>query len=63
VRTLKQRIEAQTPDGIRAAASGSLEPGRLTWVIVGDLEAIEQPIRELGLGPVSVLDADGRVIR
>ena len=63
VRTLKQRIEAQTPDGIRAAASGSLVPDRLTWVVVGDLAAIEQPIRELGLGPVRVLDADGRVIR
>jgi zinc protease len=63
VRTLKQRIEAQTPEGIRAAASGSLDPARLTWVIVGDLKLIEQPIRELDLGPVSVLDADGRVIR
>ena len=35
----------------------------LTWVIVGDLGQLEEPIRRLGLGDVQVLDADGRVLR
>jgi zinc protease len=35
----------------------------LTWVIVGDLDVIERPIRELGFGEVHVLDADGRTLR
>ncbi len=63
VRTLKQRIEAQTDEAVRAAARASLETSRLTWVVVGDLKVIEQPIRDLGVGPVSVLDSDGHVLR
>jgi len=63
VRTLKQRIEAQTDEAVRAAARASLETSRLTWVVVGDLKVIEQPIRDLGVGPVSVLDSDGRLLR
>jgi hypothetical protein len=35
----------------------------MTWVVVGDLSKIEQGIRELGIGEVSVLDADGKVVR
>jgi predicted Zn-dependent peptidase len=63
VRTLKARLEAQSDDGVRAAARESLDPARLAWVVIGDLATIEQPIRELGLGEVRVLDADGKVIR
>jgi predicted Zn-dependent peptidase len=63
VRTLKARLEAQSDDGVRAAARESLDPARLTWVVIGDLATIEQPIRDLGLGEVRVLDADGGVIR
>ena len=63
VRTLKTRLEAQTDEVVRAAARESLDSGRMTWVVIGDLKTIEQPIRALGLGEVRVLDADGRVIR
>jgi predicted Zn-dependent peptidase len=63
VRTLKGRIEAQTDDGVRAAAREALVPSRLTWVVIGDLAKIEQPIRDLALGAVQVLDADGKPVR
>jgi zinc protease len=63
VRTLKGRIEAQTDDAVRAAAREALVPARLTWVVIGDLAKIEQPIRDLQLGAVQVLDADGRTLR
>jgi zinc protease len=63
VRTLKSRLEAQTDEAVRAAARESLDLGRMTWVVIGDLKTIEQPIRELGLGEVRVLDADGQVLR
>ena len=63
VRTLKGRIEAQTDDGVRAAAREALVPARLTWVVIGDLAKIEQPIRDLALGAVQVLDADGKPLR
>jgi predicted Zn-dependent peptidase len=63
VRTLKARLEAQTYEGVRAAARTSFDPDRLTWIVIGDLKTIEQPVRALGLGEVRVLDADGKVIR
>jgi predicted Zn-dependent peptidase len=63
VRTLKARIEAQTDDGVRAAAREALDPARLTWVVIGDLAKIEQPIRDLKLGDLRVLDKDGNVVR
>jgi predicted Zn-dependent peptidase len=63
VRTLKSRIEAQTDEGVRSAAAESLDPARMTWVVIGDLAKIEQPIRDLKIGEVSVLDADGGVLR
>jgi predicted Zn-dependent peptidase len=63
VRTLKERIEAQTDDGVRAAAKQVLDSSRVTWVVIGDLAKIEQPVRDLKLGEVQVLDADGNVLR
>ena len=63
VRTLKDRIESQTDSAVQAAAREALEPSRLTWIVVGDLDVIERPIRELGFGEVRVLDADGRTVR
>ena len=63
VRTLKSRIEAQTDDGVRAAARAALQSAAMTWVIVGDLKKIEQPIRDLKIGAVQVLDKDGNAVR
>ncbi len=63
VRTLKQRLEAQTDAGVHAAAAQAFRPDALTWVIVGDLARIEAPIRQLGFGTVQVVDADGKVLR
>ena len=40
-----------------------IDPSRVTWVVIGDLAKIEQPIRDLKLGEVQVLDADGKVLR
>jgi hypothetical protein len=39
-----------------------MQPESLIWLIVGDLEQIEQPIRELGLGELQVIDEDGQAI-
>ena len=62
VQTTKARIEAQTDASVEAAAKEVIHPDRLTWVIVGDLRKIEAPIRALKLGPVQVLDADGKAV-
>lgn len=62
VEVKKQRIESMPLSAIQAAAA-TLKPDALTWVIVGDLSKIEQPVRELGMGEVKVLDADGKLLR
>jgi zinc protease len=63
VQTLKTRLEGQKNSDIQAAAREVIKPDELTWVIVGDLDKIEKPIRALKLGELKVLDADGKVIR
>jgi predicted Zn-dependent peptidase len=57
----KAQIEALTPEQVKAAAA-TLDPKALTWVVVGDLKQIEQPVRALKLGEVQVLDADGKAL-
>jgi len=61
VQTLKARTEAQTDDAVRAAAKEIIRPDALTWIVVGDLRKIEEPVRKLGIGKVEVIDADGKV--
>ena len=58
----QQRIKTMTVEQVRAAAA-TLDADALTWVVIGDLAQIEAPVRELGLGEVVVLDADGSVLR
>lgn len=57
------QVSALTPDLVADAARNLVRPDALTWVIVGDLAKIEAEIRELDLGRVKVLDADGNVLR
>lgn len=61
--TLVGEVLAQTPAELRSAAQTLYRPQQLTWIVVGDLTRIEASIRKLGLGPVTVLDADGQVLR
>ncbi|HKE46735.1 MAG TPA: pitrilysin family protein [Rhodanobacteraceae bacterium] len=63
VETLKPRIEAQTDAGVQAAATEIIKPDAFTWVIVGDLKKIEKPVRDLKLGDVKILDAEGKILR
>jgi predicted Zn-dependent peptidase len=63
VQTLKGRIEAQQDSAVEAAAREVIHPDKLTWVIVGDLSKIEQPVRALDLGEVHVIDADGNPVQ
>jgi predicted Zn-dependent peptidase len=63
VQTLKRRIETQTDAAVQAAAKEIIQPDALTWIVVGDLKQIERPIRDLKLGEVKVIDADGKVVR
>jgi zinc protease len=57
------KVGALSSADLQAAAARLVHPDALTWVIVGDVAAIEAPIRKLGLGEVKVLDAEGTVLR
>jgi len=45
-----------------ATASQVIQPDKLVWVIAGDRAKIEPGLRELGLGTVKIIDADGNVL-
>jgi predicted Zn-dependent peptidase len=62
VQTLKQRTEAVRQPAAEEAIKEIVKPQSLTWVIVGDLKKIEQPVRALKLGEVQVIDADGKPV-
>jgi zinc protease len=41
------------------AAAAVIQPEKLVWVVAGDRAKIEPGLRELGLGEIEVIDADG----
>ncbi len=56
-------VERLDTTSVNAAARRLVHPQALTWIVVGDLARIEQPIRDLGWAQVEVLDADGNKLR
>lgn len=57
------RVEAVTLEGVNNRARDVIRPGELTWVIVGDLDEIEQKVRSLNYGPVEIWDGFGNRLR
>lgn len=62
VSTLKSRYESIKLENVQGAAEGVLHPDKLTWLIVGDRKQIEDKIRGMKLGKVSIMDVDGNII-
>ncbi len=58
-----ERLAAITTEGVVKRAQAVIDPGNLTWVVVGDLEQIEEKIRSLNYGEVEVWDAFGNRLR
>jgi zinc protease len=54
--------ELQVAD-LTSAASETIHPDQLVWVVVGDRAKIEPGIRQLNLGPLQFIDADGKPLR
>jgi zinc protease len=57
--TFTQKALALTPDGANEIAKKYILPDHLVWVVVGDMSKVEAGIRELNLGEVHKIDADG----
>lgn len=56
--TYRARIRGVTSDRVLAAARQHIDPAALQVVVVGDPEAIRQPLGALGIGDLLVHDAD-----
>ncbi|MCA3013301.1 MAG: insulinase family protein [Myxococcaceae bacterium] len=61
--TWASKVRALGREDYDAAARKVLRPESLVWVVVGDRAKIEAGVRALGFGPVTVLDADGVVVK
>ncbi len=61
--SVAERIDAVTTEAVTARARETIDPDKLTWVVVGDLEQIEDKVRSLEYGEVEVWDAFGKRVR
>jgi len=59
--TYPGKIRALTLPDINKAAKDVLHPDKVVWIVVGDRAKIEQGLRDLNIGPVHEIDADGNV--
>jgi predicted Zn-dependent peptidase len=62
VTSLKSQYQNVNLEKVQGAAEQVMHPKQLTWLIVGDRAEIEEKVRALGLGEVSILDTDGNII-
>jgi zinc protease len=60
--TYADRVRAQTTASVTSAAAKVVQPDRLVWVVVGDRAKIEGALRELNLGEIHLVDADGNAV-
>ncbi len=61
--TFTQRALAITPSAANEIAKKYIQPKHLVWVVVGDMSKVEGGIRELNLGDVHRIDADGNPVQ
>jgi len=61
--TFTQKAMAVTPESANEIAKKYILPDHLVWVVVGDMAKVEAGIRELNLGEVHKIDADGNPVR
>jgi zinc protease len=58
--TFVKKVQALKTSDVNDAAKSLIEPQHTIWVIVGDRAKIEQGIRDLKIGEIKVVDADGK---
>ena len=61
--TFASKVRALTTKDMTTAAERLMHPDKLVWVVVGDRAKVESGIRELNIGEVHLIDADGNPIR
>jgi zinc protease len=61
--TFTQKVLALTPENANQVSKKYILPDHLLWVVVGDMGKVESGIRELNLGEVHKIDADGKPLQ
>ena len=61
--TFTEKTLAVTPDSANEIARKYILPEHLVWVVVGDMSRVESGIRELKVGEVHKMDADGKPVQ
>jgi zinc protease len=61
--TYADSVRNVSAEQIAEAADAVIKPDNLVWVVVGDRDKIESRVRELELGEIILLDADGNEIQ
>ena len=60
--TMAGKIRALKTGDLDAAAKQVIHPEGMVWVVIGDRAKIEQGVKELNLGKMRFIDADGKPI-
>jgi zinc protease len=55
LQTFRQRVDAVTADDVERVATGYLQPGILSVVLVGNAAALAGPLKRIGIGPIEVI--------
>jgi len=61
--TYTQKAMALTPETANALAKRLIQPGHLVYVVVGDMSKVEAGIRQLNIGEIHKIDADGNPVK
>jgi zinc protease len=61
--TYTQKALAVTPAEANEIAAKYIQPNHLVWIVVGDMSKVEPGIRELNIGEVHKIDADGNPVK
>ena len=61
--TFTEKAMALTPDAANEIARKYIQPDHLVWVVVGDMTKVEAGVRELNLGEIHKIDADGNPVQ
>ena len=57
--TYPDKVRSVTAETATRIAADIVKPGNLVWVVVGDRAKIEPGLREIKLGEIKLIDADG----
>jgi zinc protease len=61
--TFAGKVKAVTLNDMNAAAMEVVQPNNFVWVVVDDGGKIEKGVREMNLGEVRLIDADGNAVQ